>query len=64
MQAIVEFLSEQPLILLFLVAAIGYLLGNIKIRGSTLGIAAVLFVGLFFGAIDERFKLPDRKSVV
>lgn len=59
MQAIVEFLSEQPLILLFLVAAIGYLLGNIKIRGSTLGIAAVLFVGLFFGAIDERFKLPE-----
>lgn len=59
MQAIFDFLSQQPLILLFLVAAIGYLLGNIHIRGSSLGIAAVLFVGLLFGALDERFKLPE-----
>jgi putative transport protein len=59
MQAIFDFLSQQPLILLFLVAAVGYLLGNVKVRGSSLGIAAVLFVGLFFGALDERFKLPE-----
>ena len=59
MGAIATFLSEQPLILLFLVAAIGYLIGNIKLRGSSLGIAAVLFVGLAFGAMDERFKLPE-----
>lgn len=59
MNAIFDFLSAQPLILLFLVAALGYLLGNVSIRGSSLGIAAVLFVGLFFGALDERFKLPE-----
>lgn len=59
MQTIFDFLSAQPLILLFLVAAVGYLLGNVKIGGSSLGIAAVLFVGLFFGALDERFKLPE-----
>jgi putative transport protein len=59
MQAIFDFLSQQPLILLFLVAAVGYLLGNVKVRGSSLGIAAVLFIGLFFGALDERFKLPE-----
>lgn len=59
MGAMAAFLSEQPLILLFLVAAIGYTLGNIKLRGSSLGIAAVLFVGLVFGALDERFKLPE-----
>lgn len=59
MSAIATFLSQQPLILLFLVAAIGYLIGNIKIRGSSLGIAAVLFVGLAFGAMNENFKLPE-----
>ncbi|MBX3011164.1 MAG: transporter [Caldilineaceae bacterium] len=59
MQSILTFLSEQPLILLFLVAAIGYLVGNLKIRGSSFGIAAVLFVGLLFGALDERLKLPE-----
>lgn len=58
-QTLITFLSEQPLLLLFLVAAIGYLLGNIKIRGSSLGIAAVLFAGLAFGALDERLKLPE-----
>lgn len=59
MSAIATFLSQQPLILLFLVAAIGYLIGNIKILGSSLGIAAVLFVGLAFGAMNENFKLPE-----
>ncbi|MCB9147874.1 MAG: transporter [Caldilineaceae bacterium] len=54
-----DFLSQQPLILFFLIAALGYLLGQIKILGSNLGIAAVLFVGLAFGALDERFKLPE-----
>jgi putative transport protein len=57
-QAILDFLSGQPLILFFLVAALGYLLGQVKIMGSKLGVAAVLFVGLAFGALDERFKLP------
>ena len=52
-QALLTFLSAQPLILFFLVAALGYLLGQLKIGGSTLGIAAVLFVGLAFGALDE-----------
>lgn len=58
-QNFITFLSEQPLLLLFVVAAIGYLLGNIKLGGSSLGVAAVLFVGLAFGAIDERLKLPE-----
>ena len=58
-QALLTFLSAQPLILFFLVAALGYLLGQVKIGGSTLGVAAVLFVGLAFGALDERLKLPE-----
>lgn len=54
-----DLLSENPLLLLFIVAAFGYLIGSIKIKGSSLGVAAVLFTGLVFGAIDERLQIPD-----
>ncbi len=51
--------NSQPL-LLFTVIGLGYFLGNIRIGGFKLGIAAVLFVGLIFGAIDPRsFVIPD-----
>ncbi len=52
-------LRENPILLLFVVAAIGQILGRVKIAGFGLGVAAVLFVGLGFGAIDPAFKLPD-----
>ncbi|MEW8978015.1 MAG: aspartate:alanine exchanger family transporter [Symbiobacterium sp.] len=52
-------LQNNPLLLLFLVAGIGYPLGRIKIGGVRLGVAAVLFVGLAFGALDPSLKLPD-----
>lgn len=45
-----ELLQESQPLLLFLVIGIGYLLGQIKIKGIGLGIAGVLFVGLAFGA--------------
>src|SRR6266568_6860209 len=54
-----KILIENPLLLLFLVAAIGYPLGRIKIRGSSLGVAAVLFVGLAVGSIHPELKLPE-----
>ncbi len=50
---------ENPLILLFIVAAIGYFVGNISIFGSKLGVAAVLFVGLAFGATNSDFNVPQ-----
>ena len=59
MQAIVAFLVEEPLLLLFIVAGLGYLLGNIKVKGISLGVAAVLFVGLAFGALSPDMKLPS-----
>ncbi|RPJ38542.1 MAG: transporter, partial [Chloroflexi bacterium] len=52
-------LRDNPLLLLFVVAAIGYPLGRIKIGGTSLGVAAVLFVGLAFGALDPELKLPE-----
>lgn len=58
MEFIIDLLAEQPLLLLFLVMALGYAIGEIKIKGTGLGVAAVLFVGLFFGALDERLVVP------
>lgn len=52
-------LGENPLLLLFIVAAVGYGLGRINIKGSRLGVAAVLFVGLFFGSLDKSLQIPN-----
>jgi putative transport protein len=56
---IIRLLAQNPLLLLFLVAAIGYPLGRIRIRGSQLGVAAVLFVGLAAGALSPSLALPE-----
>src|SRR5512133_1901648 len=55
---ILDFLAANPLVLLFLVAAIGYPIGQLRVRGSSLGVAAVLFVGLGAGAVDPRLAPP------
>jgi putative transport protein len=57
--AVIKILADNPLILLFVVAAIGYPLGRIRVRGSSIGIAAVLFTGLAFGSLDPALKLPE-----
>ena len=59
MQPIIDILAANPLLLLFVVTAIGYPLGRIKFKGSSLGVAAVLFVGLAVGALSPDLKLPD-----
>lgn len=55
----IQILSEYPLLLLFVVASLGYLIGNISIKGNSLGVAAILFTGLFFGAIDAHLQIPE-----
>jgi putative transport protein len=54
-----EFLRGRPLILLFGVAALGYLIGQVRVRGFSLGVAAVLFAGLFVGWAVPGVELPD-----
>ena len=55
----IDLLLQNSLLLLFVVAALGYFIGRIKIRGFSLGVSAVLFVGLFFGALNPDMKLPE-----
>ena len=59
MHAIIELLAGNQIILLFTVIGLGYLIGSIRIAGFSLGVAAVLFVGMAFGAIDGRLALPE-----
>lgn len=55
----IQLLIDNPLVLLFLIAAISYPLGRIKIKGTSLGVATVLFVSIAFGALDPDLRLPD-----
>jgi putative transport protein len=55
----ITLLEENPILLLFLVAGIGFVIGRVKVAGFSLGVAAVLFTGLGFGALGERVKLPE-----
>jgi len=56
---LVALLRDNPLLLLFTVAALGYLVGRIRVGSFSLGVAAVLFVGLGFGALSPELKLPE-----
>src|SRR5262249_44697371 len=49
MELIRTWLEQQPLMALFLTIAIGYVVGEINIRGFSLGVGAVLFVALGMG---------------
>ena len=49
MELIKTLLEHQPLMALFLTIAIGYLVGEINIKGFSLGVGAVLFVALAVG---------------
>jgi putative transport protein len=60
----IEIVAQNPLVLLFSVIGIGYLAGNISIFGFRLGVAAVLFAGIAFGALDPRCALPEQIYII
>ena len=51
-------LEMSPLTTLFVVIALGYLVGEINVKGFSLGSGAVLFVGLACGAFAPKVALP------
>jgi putative transport protein len=64
MQPIVNFFAENQLLLLFTVIGLGYLVGQIKVFGFSLGVSAVLFVGIAFGALDKRLGVPESMYII
>ncbi len=55
----VDRLAENPTLLLFVVAACGFLLARIRVAGFSLGIAAVLFAGVAIGAVEPSLKIAE-----
>src|SRR5262245_53428804 len=51
-------LNSQPFMAVFLAIGLGYAVGNIKIAGFSLGVGAVLFVGLLIGVIAPKSAPP------
>lgn len=57
MHFISELIGTQPILAIFLAIGLGYAVGQISILGFSLGIGAVLFVGLFLGAIAPKAQI-------
>src|SRR3954462_7657920 len=49
-----DIIGSQPILALFLAIGVGYLVGQISIFGFSLGVGAVLFVGLAIGAFAPK----------
>ena len=62
-QMVIDNLGHNPVLLLFLLLGLGYLIGNVRIGGFSLGsVAGVLFAGLFFGHFGLRMN-PGAQAV-
>ena len=60
---LIELLRTQPVLTLFLIIGMGYLIGAVRIGSFSLGpVAGVLFAGLFLGHFDFRMS-PGAQSV-
>jgi putative transport protein len=58
MHAIQLFLEQSPVLALFLVIALGYGLGAVRVAGVSFGVGAVLFIGLAIGAMAPKSVPP------
>jgi len=57
LQTVSNLIGTQPILALFLAVGLGYAVGQLSILGFSLGIGAVLFVGLFLGAIAPKAQI-------
>ena len=55
-----DFVGSQPILALFLAVGPGYAVGQVSIFGFSLGIGAVLFVGLAIGAFAPKAQIAGR----
>src|SRR5262249_28776968 len=52
-----EIVGTQPILAVFLAIGVGYLVGQINLGGFSLGVGAVLFVGLLIGAFAPKAQI-------
>jgi hypothetical protein len=62
MSPLVGALSGSPILTLFVVIGLGFLLGQVSVFGFRFGIAGVLFVGLAVGSLSPLVTVPDRPT--
>ena len=60
MHQVFEILSEQPVLFLFILIGIGMAFGHVKIRGISLGAAAVLFFAIALAAWAQSYDIELR----
>ena len=60
MHQVFEILSEQPVLFLFILIGIGMAFGHVKIRGISLGAAAVLFFAIALAAWAQSYGVELR----
>jgi putative transport protein len=64
MGSVINTLSAMPILTLFVVIWLGYLLVQISIFGFRFGLAGVLFVGIAVGALSPNIALPEIVSTL
>lgn len=59
-----EILGTQPILTMFLAVGLGYLVGQISVAGFSLGVGAVLFVGLAIGALAPKAQITGPIALI
>jgi putative transport protein len=58
-----EFLSQQPVLLVFLLVGVGAAIGHVKFKGLSLGAAAVLFLSIglsaYAASVEVQLEIPE-----
>jgi putative transport protein len=58
-EALTDVLVQYPIVTLFVVIGVGYVLGEISFFGFRFGVAGVLFAGLAVGSLSPAVALPE-----
>jgi len=61
---VIDLLSDDAVLLVFVVVGLGAGVGAVRVRGVALGPAAALFVGLAVGAVDESLSATGGLAVL
>src|SRR5690348_18475921 len=62
--SIQNIIGSQPILAIFLAIGLGYLVGQINIFGFSLGVGAVLFVGLAIGGLVPKAAITGPISLI
>lgn len=59
MGPLISTLTQSPILVLFVVIGLGYIIGQLRIKGFHVGVAGVLFVGIAVGALHKDISIPE-----